>query len=678
MPVDNIKKAKEALSQINIPETLKIEFIIGKNPKQVLKLQLINIENKNIIDESKSTSAYYKTQDFQFEIEKLITKYNQNLISKTTNWDEQNSLNFNDLIDDLIIEFKNFCKNGVRYNDERELYLINKRLIKSKKSKEKASLKEIGEIYKVERETIRQQEERILHKIDTQISEKGYLLKINELFMLNKIIILTDETYSKIEKYIGLFELFFNIDLENKIVYKHNSISKEQIFNNTLKSLEENVLYTFDDIKLKISENIKYNGHISDKQSKEITNIFTPIFIKENNDKKLVTFHHSNGNKYIYVKDLNKNKTKKIKLNYWFKICYPNGVALPQENNLMNKNDKVAEIGLKKLEPLFAKIPEYKTDKYRSFITNSIINNEAIISYSNGKYIHEDYIKILYNENKDFIDIFIKKIYEFIPITYNSIDIWSIFKPLQQEFINCGINTHNILYNLIKYSKTPLFKFSNNRSLIIIKSDTNIEKLYEGPTKLGEKRIFPRTSLNDIIVYLKTHKFKSIIDFDLHDNTSNEQTLDKSSNNIPKILTNEQIDEEYTNTSSLEKETIVKRRIGQNKLRQKLLETKCECELCGIKTKELLVASHIKSWKDSNNDEKIDLENVLLLCSMHDALFDKGLITFDEEGKIIISKYLDEKEQALVNINKKNQIEINTNKKHSYMKHHRENHFINF
>ena len=54
----------------------------------------------------------------------------------------------------------------------------------------------------------------------------------------------------------------------------------------------------------------------------------------------------------------------------------------------------------------------------------------------------------------------------------------------------------------------------------------------------------------------------------------------------------------------------------------------------------LLVASHIKPWSDSNNNERIDKFNGLLLTPNLDKAFDRGYITFDKSGGIIISSQL--------------------------------------
>lgn len=126
--------------------------------------------------------------------------------------------------------------------------------------------------------------------------------------------------------------------------------------------------------------------------------------------------------------------------------------------------------------------------------------------------------------------------------------------------------------------------------------------------------------------------------------------------------------------STAEKEQIVKSRIGQSVIRNKLLFLKKHCELCSIKQEELLVASHIKPWAESDNFERGDKDNLLLLCAMHDALFDKGFISFDEEGKILISEEIkrDELEKYMLYENMK--ISVDDTKK-KYLSFHRENIF---
>ena len=55
--------------------------------------------------------------------------------------------------------------------------------------------------------------------------------------------------------------------------------------------------------------------------------------------------------------------------------------------------------------------------------------------------------------------------------------------------------------------------------------------------------------------------------------------------------------------------------------------------------RELLVASHIKPWA-AFPDERLDPRNGLCLSSLHDAAFDSGLITLDEDNRVVLSKRL--------------------------------------
>lgn len=99
-----------------------------------------------------------------------------------------------------------------------------------------------------------------------------------------------------------------------------------------------------------------------------------------------------------------------------------------------------------------------------------------------------------------------------------------------------------------------------------------------------------------------------------------------------------------------EREAIVKVRVNQGIFREELIKRYGKCVLCGIKKKELLIASHIKPWKDSEPEEKVDVDNGFLFCPNHDKLFDNGLISFDDRGKIIISESLDEENRVYANV----------------------------
>lgn len=90
-------------------------------------------------------------------------------------------------------------------------------------------------------------------------------------------------------------------------------------------------------------------------------------------------------------------------------------------------------------------------------------------------------------------------------------------------------------------------------------------------------------------------------------------------------------------------EEINNARIGQGKYREKLLEECPFCPITMINDERLLIASHIKPWAFSNNKEKIDPHNGYMLSPLYDKLFDKGLITFTDDRRLIVSNWLSPK-----------------------------------
>lgn len=121
-----------------------------------------------------------------------------------------------------------------------------------------------------------------------------------------------------------------------------------------------------------------------------------------------------------------------------------------------------------------------------------------------------------------------------------------------------------------------------------------------------------------------------------------------------------------------EKERFIKARIGQGKFKKLLIKRECKCALCGVTDPRVLIASHIKPWSASSNEERLDVNNGLLLCPNHDALFDKQLISFDFNGKIVISQTLDETARVFLNVNDELRVKLNE-KQLGYMNGHQQN-----
>jgi hypothetical protein len=137
-----------------------------------------------------------------------------------------------------------------------------------------------------------------------------------------------------------------------------------------------------------------------------------------------------------------------------------------------------------------------------------------------------------------------------------------------------------------------------------------------------------------------------------------------------------EIDREINNLNLVGevREAVVNIRVNQGEFRNRLLKRYNRCCLCGVDNPELLVASHIKPWSESEPEEKLDVDNGLLMCPNHDHLFDKGWITFDDDGHIQISEQLNKENQIFTNVSQDMKIELTENNK-KYLKYHRENIF---
>lgn len=125
------------------------------------------------------------------------------------------------------------------------------------------------------------------------------------------------------------------------------------------------------------------------------------------------------------------------------------------------------------------------------------------------------------------------------------------------------------------------------------------------------------------------------------------------------------------------KETVAEVQIlarkGQGRFRNDVLAWCPSCPVSGVEDRRLLIASHIKPWSKSSNDERLDGHNGFMFAPHIDALFDNGFISFDEKGKILISPQLDDKSQQALNISSNIQLQRLPEKTKKYLQYHREN-----
>jgi 5-methylcytosine-specific restriction protein A len=91
-----------------------------------------------------------------------------------------------------------------------------------------------------------------------------------------------------------------------------------------------------------------------------------------------------------------------------------------------------------------------------------------------------------------------------------------------------------------------------------------------------------------------------------------------------------------SNRTQTQKQRLINARLGQGEFRRDVVSIEKNCRITGTSDIAFLIASHIKPWSKSNDTEKLDGNNGLLLSPHVDKLFDKGFISFSDNGEILI------------------------------------------
>lgn len=97
-------------------------------------------------------------------------------------------------------------------------------------------------------------------------------------------------------------------------------------------------------------------------------------------------------------------------------------------------------------------------------------------------------------------------------------------------------------------------------------------------------------------------------------------------------------DIERTQINRTLRKQLIDARCGQGEFRKSLISYWKACAVSGADKLELLIASHIKPWSVCDNKERLDVYNGFLLSPNIDRAFDHGLISFKDDGTILISK----------------------------------------
>jgi len=240
-----------------------------------------------------------------------------------------------------------------------------------------------------------------------------------------------------------------------------------------------------------------------------------------------------------------------------------------------------------------------------------------------------------------------EKSVELFTLGVDSFEARAFFDFYARKLIAKGVPNHIALYSLLERKKDKRIKLvENKRSLMTISN----------PNNAGEAEV-------------------SVIPIDFFNNEELLKYPEAESNFRSKKAENCTLTaDDNIELEDTERDVVIKGRITQGKFREDLLtKYNHKCALCGIQDPQLLKASHIKPWAESklSPKERNDVENGFLLCTWHDALFDKGYISFDDDGSVIISAELEKLDFSLLNIDVSKKLKLSARNK-IYLQHHRE------
>ena len=147
---------------------------------------------------------------------------------------------------------------------------------------------------------------------------------------------------------------------------------------------------------------------------------------------------------------------------------------------------------------------------------------------------------------------------------------------------------------------------------------------------------------------------------------------------VPDLELDEDIEEIRADVAVVETERsqLIRARVGQGLFRERVAQIEVSCRVSGVTDLRHLRASHIKPWRLSTNQERLDGANGLLLAPHVDHLFDRGFISFSVSGRLLASSELDPEVLRSWGIDLEKDVGRFTEQQERYLAHHRQHTFL--
>lgn len=219
-----------------------------------------------------------------------------------------------------------------------------------------------------------------------------------------------------------------------------------------------------------------------------------------------------------------------------------------------------------------------------------------------------------------------------------------------------GINRHSRT-NYMSWLKFLSQRYSIDNSI----SDDYIDFIIEKEKSFLNTRAIYSTERDLVNFKSALRKYQAFVHSDFH--KMQEETI---------LAEVERVNRDNS-ISSTERTAIIKSRIGQGDFREKLIGFWKGCSISGCQMTDILIASHIKPWRISSNQERLDTFNGLLLLPNYDKLFDKGYISFDIKGRIVFSNFFPESDRVLLKIEKSTHLIFVSDNHKPFLTYHNQN-----
>ena len=262
---------------------------------------------------------------------------------------------------------------------------------------------------------------------------------------------------------------------------------------------------------------------------------------------------------------------------------------------------------------------------------------------------------------------------------------------LKENLIDYLYSTYNYYLNPIENHNRNIISFYSEREKAINSlPDLLPFNIYMQNGELDSDRFYIGCAdyAWDIIRELSIPLYSQLTIYKLINNSSSDDiiyifTLTFTAPNAPSngVKLEETVINTITNDTTIdstERTSLIKARNGQGKFRSNVINIMPRCPFTGISDSFLLRASHIIPWSQCrNNHERLDGYNGLTLTPSYDVLFDRGLISFNNDGSLLISSKLNL--QIIMSLNLISgqiyNIENSTGNRNLYLEFHRNNIF---